>query len=317
MIIPIGLNHVIRGLPRVTIAIIAACVLMHVYASEIAPSPESVRDEILSQVKRDLAAQHTDADHPPDPYRGRDPDQVEREVRELIDRIPMVRFGYRPGSGLSWRLLTCAFVHAGWLHLIGNMLFLWLAGAALEDRWGRARFAGFYAAGAVASALFFSVLHTGPPILLVGASGAISALMGAFLVCFARMQIQFAYWIGIRAGRFDAVAYVALPLWFVTQLLEAWGQSYGPEVSSVAFTAHIGGFLFGVATAFVGQQVAKRKEAASPQLPVARVARAPAAPPPAQVSAPPPPVEVSAPPKVEAPKPEPQSNPESGPRFLA
>src|SRR5262245_4225148 len=112
MIIPVGINHVIRGWPLVTIAIIATCTLIQIYASVWAPSPESV-------------AMLVDAS----------------EIERLVDRIPIVRLGYPTGHGLGWRLFTSAFVHDGWFHLIGNMLFLWLAGAALEDRWGRLRFA--------------------------------------------------------------------------------------------------------------------------------------------------------------------------------
>jgi hypothetical protein len=224
--------------------------------------------------------------------------------------------------------VTSAFVHDGWLHLLGNMLFLWLAGAALEDRWGRTRFLAFYAAGAVVSALGFSLTHHGDVANLIGASGAVSALMGAFLVFFARTQIHFVYWIGISAGRFDATASVALPLWLAEQLFYA--KFAGG--SNVAFTAHIAGFVFGVVVAVIAKVVGRARAdapAASKSPPVAKVVAS--APKPSKVAAEPssspllvrppplaapPPVAVAAPSRVEPPKQDPPADPESGPRFL-
>jgi membrane associated rhomboid family serine protease len=292
VIIPVGINHVIRGLPWVTISIIAICTLVQIYTVEIAPSPEQVIALIDTRVKEV-------AEHPDD---GEREAQAEHEIEALANRIPTVRFGYHTGTGLDWRLLSAAFIHAGWLHLIGNMLFLWLTGAALEDRWGRARFAAFFMAGAVASGLFFNWTYHGAGTTLVGASGAISAVMGAFLVFFARTQIHFVYWWFRGFGRFDAAAYVALPLWFGEQLLESWAQTSPSGESSVAFTAHIGGFLTGLAVALCASMVAKRKT-----LPEA-VAR-----PRAQTSPPP----VVAPRPSEAPKRDPAPDPEGGPRFLS
>jgi membrane associated rhomboid family serine protease len=237
MILPVGISPVIRGLPWLTITIIALCTAIHIYSAHVAPSTEQVRAHIEQRLQ-----QAEDSD--------------ERDVGELLDQLPWVRYGYRTGSGVSWRLITSAFVHADWLHLIGNMFFLWLVGAALEDRWGRVRLALFYLFGAIASALVFSAHHEGSPTILIGASGAISALLGAFLVCFARMQIQFVCWFGRAIGRFDAAASVVLPLWLAEEMLRAWMANTVPGQSSIAFTAHIGGFLFGFAPAFVATQMA-------------------------------------------------------------
>jgi membrane associated rhomboid family serine protease len=253
MIIPVGINHVIRRVPVVTIAIIAICTLVQIYADEWAPTPSDVR-QALDRVE------HADSDE--------HMAELAQEAERLAERIPIVRFGYVPGSGMTSGLIISAFVHVGWLHLIGNMLFLWLAGAALEDRWGTLRFAGFYLAGAAASALSFDLVYSGPATILVGASGAISALMGAFLVNFARMQIHFAYVFMRGIGTFDVVAYVALPLWLGEQLLQAWMQSDGGQVASVAFTAHIGGFAFGFLVSGLAKLVAARSEvSATPRRP--------------------------------------------------
>lgn len=160
--------------------------------------------------------------------------------------------GYRPSAGLSPTLVTSAFVHADWLHLFGNMLFLWLVGCNLEDRWGRGPFAAFYLSGAAVAALAYGSLHPGSDIPLVGASGAVAAAMGAFLVCFATAEIRYFYFFvsifrGVRSGTFDAPAFIAFPLWFLFQLWFAWIESY--VHLGVAYSAHVGGFAFGAAVA--------------------------------------------------------------------
>jgi membrane associated rhomboid family serine protease len=311
MIIPVGLNHVVRGWPRVTIALIVACTLVQIYASVWAPSADDVTALVDARVR-----EH--ADTPDASWET----SVAAEIDRLADRIPIIRLGYPTGTGLSWRLFTSAFVHDGWLHLIGNMLFLWLAGAALEDRWGRLRFAAFYLVGAAAATLCFDALHSGPDTILVGASGAISALMGAFLVFFARMRIHFAYWFWTSVGTFELAAYIALPIWLGEQLLSAYLQGGSGSVSGVAFTAHIGGFLFGCAFAAIAKlasrQAAEGAEAADvadalasgrepPPRAIARLAPNAAAKP-----QPPPPR-----PKLEAPAPPPPPrDPNDGPTFL-
>jgi hypothetical protein len=163
---------------------------------------------------------------------------------------------------------------------------------------------------------------------LIGASGAVSALMGAFLVFFARTQIHFIYWIGVSAGRFDATASIALPLWLAEQLLYAKFA----DGSNVAFTAHIAGFVFGVVVAMIAKFVGRARAdapAASESPPVAKVVASP--PQPSKVAAEPssspplvhppplaapPPVVVTAPARVEPPKQDPPADPEGGPRFL-
>jgi membrane associated rhomboid family serine protease len=174
VIIPIGHDQSIRRMPWVTISIIAICTLVQLYSQFGAPSEA----ELLSK----LAA--IEAKYAPQPDEERTPEQTEqiekakdREAEALVSRLPQVRWGYRTGSGASINLVTSAFVHSGWLHLIGNMLFLWLAGSALENRYGRVRFAVFYLVGAVAATYAYELTARGQAHLLVGASGAISARM--------------------------------------------------------------------------------------------------------------------------------------------
>lgn len=174
---------------------------------------------------------------------------AESTLHALQQRDLVMRWGYRPSSGLSPNLLLSAFVHGGFIHLAGNLLFLWLCGCNLEDRWGRPTFFGVYAISAILSSLAYGLVHKGSDVPLVGASGAIAGAMGAFLICYHSAQIKYWWWWNFRTGTMFLPAYVAFPVWFLSQL----GQSL-LEVSGfgeVAYSAHVGGFAFGVLAASV------------------------------------------------------------------
>jgi membrane associated rhomboid family serine protease len=215
VLIPIGHDRGVWKRPYVTMAIIAACTLIQLYSTLAAPG---IRDVL------------------------RNP--------ELLDQMPILRWGYQTGSGLDPNLVFSLFVHDGWFHLIGNMIFLWLAGSAVEDRWGHVRFAIFYLVGGVVATYTFEAFHDGPGIL-VGASGAITATMGAFLVHFSNTEIRFWYFFMFRTGTFEMAAWFALPLWLLDQILWAYLTEAHGIASGVAYTAHIGGFVFGVAAALL------------------------------------------------------------------
>jgi membrane associated rhomboid family serine protease len=150
-------------------------------------------------------------------------------------------------------LFTYMFMHAGWGHLIGNFMILFLAGPPLEDRWGRPLFAGVYAAAGLFAGGFYMLLTPGSNVPLVGASGAIAALMGASLVRFWSTKIRFFYifWVlRIITGTFWAPVWVILPLWFINNLFMARLADDLGVVSGVAYWCHVGGFVFGVAFAY-------------------------------------------------------------------
>ena len=157
------------------------------------------------------------------------------------------RYGYIPAEPHLLALFTSMFMHGGWMHLIGNMLFLWLSGGSLEDRWGRIVFLILYMASGVGATLMHAAMTPHSLMPLVGASGAIAGLMGAFLVRLATTKIRFFYWFLFLRGTFEAPAYVMLPLWLLQQLLMARTGTGG----GVAVWAHIGGFVFGAAVAVV------------------------------------------------------------------
>jgi membrane associated rhomboid family serine protease len=179
---------------------------------------------------------------------------LDRQLEEVTNRIPHNQLGYRTRIDGRIRMLTYAFAHGGWLHLLGNLWFLYLVGCNLEDRWGRWRFLAFYLAGAVTAAAFFKMWHPDSELPLVGASGAIAACMGAFMVVYATARVRFFYFIWviflIKWGTITASAYVALAIYALTQAVYAYFES-GTEYTSVAYSAHLGGFVMGAAVAGV------------------------------------------------------------------
>jgi membrane associated rhomboid family serine protease len=163
-------------------------------------------------------------------------------------------YGLLPGAITLRGLIAHMFMHAGWMHLIGNLFMLFMAGPALEDRWGRPLFAAVYGVSGIGGALLFAAFSQNPELPLVGASGAIAGVFGAFLVRFWSTQIRFWYllWLGfsMRTGTFERPAYLMLPLWLANEVLQA-GLAHAIGVTSgVANTAHIGGFLVGAAAAY-------------------------------------------------------------------
>ena len=153
------------------------------------------------------------------------------------------QYGFIPAHPRAVSYFTATFLHGGWLHLIGNMWFLWLAGFVLEDVWGRPLYLVFYLIAGAAALQFHAWTNPGSTVPCVGASGAVAALMGAFLVRFPKMKIEMLWIFGFfRTYRFQAPAYTLLPLWVLMEVF--YGSLFG-KMSGVAHWAHVGGFLFG------------------------------------------------------------------------
>lgn len=169
------------------------------------------------------------------------------EIKNLMGQDPMKKWGYIPKEPRVVTLFTYMFLHAGFLHLIGNMLFLYLAGCSIEDLWGRPVYIAFYLISGIVSAWMHALRFPDSITPLVGASGAIAGLMGAFALRLYKTKITFFYLLFFRPGTFQAPAYVMLPLWFLQQLFYA-GVA---DQSEVAFHAHIGGFIFGAVVALL------------------------------------------------------------------
>ena len=165
------------------------------------------------------------------------------------------QYAFVPAHPTAISYVTANFLHGGWLHLIGNMWFLWLAGAILEDTWGRIIYPIFYLAAGAAALVFHAMLNSGSTIPTLGASGAVAALMGAFLVRFPKTKIEVALVLGLRSLsnlalgkgiRFKARSYWLLPMWLLVEILS--GSIFGGHWG-VAHWAHVGGFVFGAVVA--------------------------------------------------------------------
>jgi membrane associated rhomboid family serine protease len=155
------------------------------------------------------------------------------------------------GSGDPLReagdILTSLFLHAGWLHLAGNMLYLWIFGNNIEDRLGRLGFALFYLVGGAVAALAQVAIDPGSTVPLVGASGAIAATLGAYLVLFPGARIVSLVFLGFFYQLIAVPAVLVLGFWFLLQLIDGV-TSLGADTveGGVAVFAHIGGFVMGL-----------------------------------------------------------------------
>ena len=158
-------------------------------------------------------------------------------------------------------LVTSQFLHGGFLHLLSNLLFLWIFGNNVEDRLGRIGFVAFYLAGGVVAGLTQVWTDPQSTVPMVGASGAIAATLGAYLILFPRARITSLVFLGFFYQLIDVPAVIVLAFWFVLQLIDGL-VSLGADVD-IAFFAHIGGFVFGVVVAFVVRTVSGRRAVAA------------------------------------------------------
>lgn len=153
------------------------------------------------------------------------------------------------GSDIT-SIFVSMFLHGGWMHLGGNMLYLWVFGDNLEDRMGHVRYLLFYVACGVVATLAHAIFNPGSPVPAVGASGAIAGVLGGYLILFpaARVMTLIPFFVFITVRELPAM--LVLGLWFVIQLFTGaatLGLPSAQEGGGVAYFAHIGGFVAGVA----------------------------------------------------------------------
>jgi membrane associated rhomboid family serine protease len=164
-------------------------------------------------------------------------------------------------------MITSMFLHGGWLHILGNMLFLWIFGNNVEDRLGRIPFLLFYLVGGIAAALTQVVIDPHSTVPLVGASGAIAAALGAYIVLFPGARILSLVFLGFFYQLLEVQAVIILGFWFVLQLISGVGSLGGGTASGgVAFFAHIGGFALGVVVGLLLRVVGAGTERRGPGL---------------------------------------------------
>jgi membrane associated rhomboid family serine protease len=146
-------------------------------------------------------------------------------------------------------LVTTMFLHGGWLHVIGNMWFLWIYGDNVEDILGRWKYLGFYLACGVTAALAQMLVSLDSRTPIIGASGAIAGVMGAYLVKFPRSRITTVVWIVVFVTVIEIPASLILLYWLFIQVLSSaseWGVSAAAQRGGTAWFAHVGGFAAGV-----------------------------------------------------------------------
>jgi membrane associated rhomboid family serine protease len=283
LFIPIGLDKSeVRRIPWVSFALIGVNIL--VFLSLWMSSLQSPVREELSQKSEAVAQYLSQRPYLKVPYeleqyldassrhrleeaqaaasRTRPVDYVVRRQQQTLNdmvldlfatvrRVPLLKWGYVPGEPHADRLLTSLFVHAGWVHLIGNMLFLFATGPFLEDVYGRPLFLLLYFSSGLVATMAHAWQNPGSLAPVIGASGAIAGVLGAFLVRLGTSRIRF-LWLPIPVLFFWRIrlavpAFVVLPLWFAEQF---WLATSGQE-GAVAMWAHVGGFAYGVVFALL------------------------------------------------------------------
>jgi membrane associated rhomboid family serine protease len=163
--------------------------------------------------------------------------------------------------GVWLRLVTSMFLHAGWVHVGGNMLYLAVFGPAVEDRLGPWRFLAFYLACGVLAALAQAAGSGFAASALIGASGAIAGTLGAYLLLFPRTRVLTAIWVLVVVELARIPAWLLIGVWFLLQVASGLA-TLGPAASTggVAYLAHVGGFLAGMALVAPIWLAAKRRD---------------------------------------------------------
>jgi membrane associated rhomboid family serine protease len=150
-------------------------------------------------------------------------------------------------AGHNWiTILSAMFMHAGWEHIIGNMLFFWVFGPEIEDVMGPVRFMLFYLLGGLVATFAQIIVDPASTVPNLGASGAIAAVMGVFLITYPRDQIKTVVFLGWFIGVRLIPAIILVGLWFLVQLFSEVGALATVQSGGVAYMAHVGGFLFGL-----------------------------------------------------------------------
>ena len=153
-------------------------------------------------------------------------------------------------AGRHWiTILTAMFMHGGWMHIIGNMVFFWAFGPEIEDAMGPFRYLAFYLLSGLVASIAQIVIDPSSTVPNLGASGAIAGVMGAFLITYPRDEIRTLLIIGWFIKLTVLPAALLIGLWFLIQLFSGIGSIASVQSGGVAYMAHIGGILFGVVTA--------------------------------------------------------------------
>jgi len=270
MLIPIGTAKRIRSWPFVTIGLIVANLIIYMISSTVL-NRQIARIEMLRQRMWQIEKEYLPAGSYFDSWQFMSGETIENRDQQVLNGeiIPSDSYDYQVWEGLyleykerrehlvfeQWgfiparfnlfRIVTSIFLHGGLMHLLGNMLFLWIAGANLEGEVGWKTYLLLYLVFGLAASLFHYGLDPSSEVPTIGASGAIAGLMGAFLMRFYKTKIVFLFIFfmiyKVFTKKFRIPAYICLSLWFLDQFISA---RYASD-AGVAFGAHVGGFIIG------------------------------------------------------------------------
>jgi membrane associated rhomboid family serine protease len=209
--IPLRDDNPIRGIPAVTILLIVTCAAAYLWQISL---PPEARGEAIA----------------------------------YLGFMPALLFGYATLDGPLWvsppaTIFTSMFLHGGFLHLAGNMLYLWIFGDNVEDRVGHGRFVVFYLLCGAVAALVQALPDTRSTIPMIGASGAVSGVLGAYVVLYPRANVLVLLPLLVVFYTIRVPAVIVLGLWFAGQLMSSFMADSGG--GGVAFMAHVGGFVTG------------------------------------------------------------------------
>ena len=213
MLLPLYDDNPRTAVPIVTGALNAACVGVFLWQQSLGPRGEQAADLAYGMVPAVLFGT--------------------AELPRQLQHVPPVL-----------TLVTSMFLHGGWLHLIGNMLYLWIFGKGVESALGGPRYLVFYLLCGIAAALTQGLTDPTADVPMIGASGAIAGTLGAYLALYPRGNVVVFVWIFIFVRLIAVPAVILLGLWFLGQLLSALATD--PSEPGVAFWAHVGGFIVGL-----------------------------------------------------------------------
>jgi membrane associated rhomboid family serine protease len=290
-VLPLKDNNPTERFPVVTVALIAICVAVFIWQLNF-PTNQRLDEAGFGSIDQSAL------EYGAIPYRITHPDTGDCSIGAVGQpnsagqfppgvvcpgtadfREAEARSEENPGSDLgpftidqaAWwlTLLTSMFMHGGILHIAGNMLFLWVFGNNIEDRLGRVKFLLFYVIAGLAAVYAQALIDTGSTAPTIGASGAIAGVLGAYAVLYPHARVLTLIFIIFFVTIVEIPALVLLAIWFILQFVPALGQvavETGGD-QGVAYFAHVGGFVFGLAVAGVILLTTRRREE-PPRLPV-------------------------------------------------
>jgi membrane associated rhomboid family serine protease len=289
-VLPLKDNNPTERFPVVTVALIAACIAVFIWQLNF-PTNQRLDDAGYGSIEQSAL------EYGAIPYRITNPDTGDCAIGAVAEPAPgqfqagvvcpgtedfsaaEARSDQNPGSELgpftidqaAWwlTLLTSMFMHGGFLHIAGNLLFLWVFGNNIEDRLGRVKFLLFYVVAGLAAVYAQALIDTGSTAPTIGASGAIAGVLGAYALLYPHARVLTLIFIIFFVTLVEIPALFLLAAWFILQFVPALGQvavETGGD-QGVAYFAHVGGFVFGLAVAAVILLTRGRREE-QPRLPV-------------------------------------------------